>query len=847
MLPLRLELRNFLPYRAPAPLDLADLRLACLSGVNGAGKSALLDAITWALWGKARARREEDLIHHGASEMYVQLDFEQDGVTYRVLRRRQRGARSRGSLRLYELTQGEYRDISAANLSATDERLRQLLRLDYETFIHSAFLLQGRADAFTVRSPRERQQLLANILQLGRWQAAAERARERESEAATHSAQLAAQQAEIDAELAREATIQTTQQEAEADHQAAQNALQQAETEASAGQEAATAFRQWQSDSAAARARLTEGERNRAAAEGDVERWSKRHQALRRTLADREAIQEDYAALTQARAADQALREQLHDLRRWDIEIARLENQLQADRQALESEQDRLAGQLAERERSLRHTDPDALAEVGAKIQELERLDEETAALRAEFEGANHERRQREANNRTLRAEMEQLRDQIETLDHTDVENGGRCPLCGQALTAAHREQAQTALRERGRHLGDTYRENQAWLREQRERSASQAAALKENEGALRALPELRARSRELAHRQQQEQAARQEGAALRAEWEEVSAQLANESFSAETRQQLARASAERESITQDTDAPGGAPLSAEEWAEREARHQELTAASAALPEVEAALHAAESRLRELTATQTAAQETLSQLEAAETALRENLARAQEAERATQQARVAERQAFQRLLSAQQEAAALDRQRERGQQVAAALQAAEKQRATYTELRRAFGPDGIPALLIESAIPDLQADANALLEQLSEKPLRLELRLSRRGTVETLEIRVRDEYGTHGYELFSGGEAFRIHFALRVALARALARRAGTQLRTLFVDEGFGTQDAAGRERLVRALAAIQHEFSLILVITHLDEVRAAFPRQILVQPGAEGSQWQRI
>ena len=843
MLPLRLELRNFLPYRAPAPLDLADLRLACLSGVNGAGKSALLDAITWALWGRARARREEDLIHHGTSEMYVQLDFEQDGAHYRVLRRRQRGARSRGSLRLYERAQGEYRDISAANLSATDERLRQLLRLDYETFIHSAFLLQGRADAFTVRSPRERQQLLANILQLGRWQAAAARAREREAETAARCTQLAQQQAEIDAELARTATIQAARQEAEED----QNALQKAEAEASAGQEAAAAFRQWQSDAAAARARLTESERNRAAAENEYERWSKRHQALRRTLADREAIQQDYAALTQARAADQALREQLHDLRHWDAEIARLENQLQSDRQALETEQDHLAAQLAERERSLSHADPDALAEVQAKIQDLERLTESHRALRDEFEQAQNMRRQREASNRALRAEMEQLRDQIEALSRADVENGGRCPLCGQTLTEAHREQAQSALRERGRQLGDTYRENQAWLREKRERTTSEQNTLKENEQALLALPELRARSRELTHRQGQEQAARQEQAALRAEWEQVAEQLAGESFSAETRQQLARASAARETITQDTDAPGTAPLSPEEWAEREARHQELTAASAALPEVEAALSAAEARLHELTAAQTEARETLSQLEAAEEHLREKLSQAQEAERALQQARVAERQAFQRLLSAQQEAAALDRQRERGQQLAAARQAAEKQRATYSELRRAFGPDGIPALLIESAIPDLQADANALLEQLSEKPLRLELRLSRRGTVETLEIRVRDEHGTHGYELFSGGEAFRIHFALRVALARALARRAGTQLRTLFVDEGFGTQDAAGRERLVRALAAIQHEFSLILVITHLDEVRAAFPRQILVEPGAEGSQWQRI
>ena len=64
-----------------------------LTGESGAGKSSLLDAITWALWGKARAKRDEDLIHLGQGDMYVQLDFEQEGTTYSDLitewRRRQ--------------------------------------------------------------------------------------------------------------------------------------------------------------------------------------------------------------------------------------------------------------------------------------------------------------------------------------------------------------------------------------------------------------------------------------------------------------------------------------------------------------------------------------------------------------------------------------------------------------------------------------------------------------------------------------------------------------------------------------------------------------------------------------
>ena len=57
--------------------------------------------------------------------------------------------------------------------------------------------------------------------------------------------------------------------------------------------------------------------------------------------------------------------------------------------------------------------------------------------------------------------------------------------------------------------------------------------------------------------------------------------------------------------------------------------------------------------------------------------------------------------------------------------------------------------------------------------------------------------------GTRNYELFSGGEAFKVNFAVRVALSRLLARRSGAKLETLIVDEGFGSQDEASRERLV--------------------------------------------
>ena len=69
-----------------------------------------------------------------------------------------------------------------------------------------------------------------------------------------------------------------------------------------------------------------------------------------------------------------------------------------------------------------------------------------------------------------------------------------------------------------------------------------------------------------------------------------------------------------------------------------------------------------------------------------------------------------------------------------------------------------------------------------------------------------------------------------------------LARRAGAQLRTLFMDEGFGTQDETGRQRLVEAINAVQDHFDLLLVITHIDDLRDAFPVQITVTKTPDGS-----
>jgi DNA repair protein SbcC/Rad50 len=162
-------------------------------------------------------------------------------------------------------------------------------------------------------------------------------------------------------------------------------------------------------------------------------------------------------------------------------------------------------------------------------------------------------------------------------------------------------------------------------------------------------------------------------------------------------------------------------------------------------------------------------------------------------------------------------------------------------------LEKACGRDGVQALLIEQALPEVEENANELLERLTGGRMTIAFETQRRlktrdHLAETLDIRISDGVGERPYENFSGGEQFRVNFAIRLALSRILARRAGARLQTLVIDEGFGSQDLDGRQRLVEAINTIQDDFQRVLVITHIDELRDAFPNRIEVEKGSEGS-----
>lgn len=153
----------------------------------------------------------------------------------------------------------------------------------------------------------------------------------------------------------------------------------------------------------------------------------------------------------------------------------------------------------------------------------------------------------------------------------------------------------------------------------------------------------------------------------------------------------------------------------------------------------------------------------------------------------------------------------------------------------------------IPLMIIEKmARSMLEEESNRILSRISLNGMRLRIETqkeikSRDTLADGLEIYVRDIAGERPLALYSGGQHFQINLALRIALAKLQSHRAGARIGTLVIDEGFGTQSAEYLDGIMAALRAVQDEFPLLLVISHVEALRDVFRSRIRVEGDPRG------
>lgn len=878
-------------------IDFANYSLMCLSGKNGHGKSALLDALTWAVWGQARktggtSKADEGLLRLGQTRMMVCLEFEFNHNIYRV---RREYAKTYGKpyaaldFEIFDDEKQRFISLTDKTIRQTQAKIEQLIRLDFETFINSAFVRQGQSNEFSKKSSKERKQILASILGLSRYDILQSKALE--------SAKQLADEKKLVGMIQEQHTVALTQrQEIISNTHNKKEQLQKSVLLVEQHQKNVLSLEKEHMQLEHTKVQLNQLTSTRDTIRKTyglkleslinlVKSWKSTHAQLLtyaniQDLENRKRLlHQQEKTLLEAHQKSLTLHEQSltlqdayqkrHVLLKAEADKQIYQLTLSIDRQELDIKHQ--AKQYAEKQ-----------TEYAALTKRIEVLKQEQALLNEQqkdralfevkFEADKLQFEKRRAYYPILVQRGNWLSNELSELEHrkrvVHDQTNPSCPLCEQVLTLKRKQFLSTRFSDQELFLTHRFTRISKLIKRLKDILVSQhqeldaltkqqiifsknavryeeitqqlVVLMQEQETFNKTLTSLRAQMThaEKKYLQAKELHINQEklvGAtldkdpeltSLRTTLTELTTQRAALLYNPEEFTQL------QKHIQQLEELMIASQHIAQYHAEQQERKSKIASMIPELKQFKQHVAQIELQLTEFCSINEREQKILNLL------TEEKLAQVR--------ASSSKEELLKEIAGLEHELHRLDGLAQQFEENKRKLALLDQEIEDYTSLAQAFGKNGIQALLIEDAIPEIEKEANDILGRLTNNQSQIFIEslrdLKSGGVKETLDIQISDTAGIRPYEMFSGGEAFRIDFSLRIAISKLLARRAGTALQTLIIDEGFGSQDEDGLANIMQALYTIQQDFSKIIIVSHLAEFKENFPIHLIVEKGPNGS-----
>jgi len=778
--PTKLTVQGLTAFRKPVEVDFSDLDLFAITGPTGAGKSSLVDAITYALFGQAPriGRSIRELISQGEDRLKVSLEFTVRGDSYRIFRESSRKSQRPPQLERLDKKTGEWRSEEVDRVRDTNAFIEGLLHMDYEAFIRSVLLPQGEFQEFLAGDRDQRRRVLDGLLRLGVYgemQRSANAIAARQSEKATRIAErLTSELADATPAALKEAKKELADLKAKA-------------KEATASRESL--------DAARATAEALSSSRN-----------EQRAVMVARDAAEKHLIEAKDAAQTGERKAE-AIRK----------EIAALDKRLKAN--------------VFDPDEYLRYRDAKRIAsDLANEEAGLAKLEEEHARLESQAKTATADARKATSAHQSAEKASKAADAALDSARRTNaaaalqqrLKAGDPCPVCGQSvgelphiehpkLTDAQAAAKQTKDAERA---AQTAAESAQRTLTQLEARAESAV---DNRGAAaKRVEERRKRLKETLGR---EPPPATEIAAHLARLDEAQSERKHLTSDLEARNKtLAEITAGMAAATADL----GRLRGALEAADRDAK----TAAEKAT--------GAEAKLRE-TATRSGWDDILLALDESKDAVpivRRRLQSAQDRDRELNQA----------IGAGQTRIGAIEANIQRANELRAEEKEARQEASLAKDLASLLRADAFPSYIRESALQTLARDGSQRLMEISNgrynfvvegQDFSIEDRWNggERRSVKTLS----------GGETFLASLALAL--ALAEQLPGLAGEEAGGALESLFIDEGFSHLDSETLDDVASALEVLGQDRSrLIGVITHVPALAERMPARIVVHKTQAGS-----
>ncbi|HZT79463.1 MAG TPA: SMC family ATPase [Gemmataceae bacterium] len=835
MIPRRIELENFLSFGSPpAEIEFTDDEpLWVIAGPNGVGKSAVFDAMTYALFGCHRggASDHASLVRHGANGFRVAFEFEFNGAVYRITRTRTRGGRTTQRVERRKPAGDGWEPVenvnSVAEVKAWSERT---LGLGFDAFTASVLLRQGEADAVITAGGTDRLKILKKIIGVERYE---ELSKSVHAAATSREGRLK----ELKTQLNGLTPVSDAEVEAARKEQArAEDDLSRARHAASKAANRVPLARQW------------------AELESDRQGLEQRIRDAEARLAKADALRTEHGRLKDLKAAVPVLR-RVVALRGRLSEATDALGKLRDEERRLAADVDRLtaaaeqAKQKAESHRRQAEERDGKAKQLRKEIEQKGKLvptADEAAKLKADLSkfppdladqlAAAHTKAQSAANAFAAAGQakakaagiLEQAKEQQRKFEAVGV--GVPCSRCGQLVSEEHARRERARLAEEVRELEHKLREaedieekkeaekraaDEEWKRlnaldQDQARKSQQLKGKKEiltKFGVTEDADELRRHIDALkADADGHEQAARKEAESQRSAAAEAN-RLDKEGQEAAKRlldpldadlQRLIRSGVEEEFEKLRQDEARRA-----EWARQRG---EVTKRIADIP--------ADCRVP-----------------------------VADAEAAAQKAGEWAVKAEQDRDAARERANTLSRQAEGYQKKVQEVADAERQAGLHRKLDDLLGKTGLQRELVRSAEREIVRLANTTVQNLSDGDLTIELDDNADGGDEAFALRVHrgDDPTPTGVHYLSGSQKFRVAVSVALAIGRFAAGQA-RPLESVIIDEGFGSLDRDGLRAVAEELIRLRQYLRRIILVSHQEDFADRFPVVIKLTHAGNGT-----
>ncbi|UCE91744.1 MAG: SMC family ATPase [Methanobacteriota archaeon] len=800
-----LELRNYRRFRS-LKLEFPDGIIGIL-GLNGAGKSTVIEGIAWALFGNEQeiVRTSRDGIRRsgaGAGDSVAAvLEFEMEGVEYRV--EREMGGRSLSMKAVLRTRDG----VKADGDRAVRAAVQGLLGMDYKSFFTSVFARQKELNELQDFPASERKKVVLRMLRIDGIDSAIKLVREDRKSA---SQQIQAVEAMLlDSEgNDRENAVATILDSHSKSLELAERALAEAVKD---------------KDRRIQELEKARGKRNSLARHFEAHRTAEADlKATRRTVADMRA--RESRTVSRIKEIEELLKK-LPELERADrdwLEVRRKKEALEEEKARFDRKSmlvkdaatiERELRELAGRANSIAKDASDA-KEVRTRIESIavrkRDVEDERAGLSAKLADMRARMDER-------RSKLEGERDRLEEITHAGRE--GLCPTCERVLEEAY--DPLVAKLGRGLHEAESA-------------AAADAKGIDAVQADLEASHrKLEALDRKLRH---------SEGLLAKATKAEAAIGALND--------EIARAKARLEEKTSAADAIGELHFSPEQYRRIKDSHDKLAQEHEELVRLRekqgqlSGMRRDLEELRESLETKASGERTLaalvSELEPKrrgyEGALKEFDDKTDEANAAAEalaDARIKRDRVSAEIESSRRELGEIRRQKER----------IKSQRDSLEELSLLEGLFvDFKDHLIGRIAPTLSEITSEMMDMMTDG------KYDRAELDDDYQISI-DEDGTlHPLNRFSGGEADIANLSFRLAISRMIADRTGTnQVNLLVLDEVFGSLDPTRKRSVMMALSALAAQFRQVMLITHVDDMKDLMAHIIKVEELPDGTSSAKV